>query len=29
LSHALVTPPELVPDTVKRELQPIIGKYMR
>jgi 5'-methylthioadenosine phosphorylase len=29
LSHALVTPPELVPDAVKRELAPIIGKYMR
>jgi 5'-methylthioadenosine phosphorylase len=29
LSRALVTPPELVPDAVKRELQPIIGKYMR
>jgi 5'-methylthioadenosine phosphorylase len=29
LSHALVTPAELVPDAVKRELQPIIGKYMR
>jgi 5'-methylthioadenosine phosphorylase len=29
LRHALVTPAELVPDAVKRELQPIIGKYMR
>jgi 5'-methylthioadenosine phosphorylase len=29
LLHALVTPGELVPDDVKRELQPIIGKYMR
>jgi 5'-methylthioadenosine phosphorylase len=29
LSHALVTPAELVPDSVKRELAPIIGKYMR
>jgi 5'-methylthioadenosine phosphorylase len=29
LRHALVTPEELVPDAVKRELAPIIGKYMR
>ena len=29
LRHALVTPAELVPDDVKRELQPIIGRYMR
>ena len=29
LKHALVTPEGLVPDDVKRELQPIIGKYMR
>jgi 5'-methylthioadenosine phosphorylase len=29
LSHALVTPAELVPDDVKLGLQPIIGKYMR
>ena len=29
LKHALVTPEALVPDDVKRELQPIIGKYMR
>ena len=29
LSHALVTPSELVPDALKRELFPIIGKYMR
>ena len=29
LSRALVTPAELVPDDVKSELQPIIGKYMR
>jgi 5'-methylthioadenosine phosphorylase len=29
LKHALVTPPELVPASVKRELQPIIGRYMK
>ena len=29
LKQALVTPPELVPAVVKRELQPIIGKYMK
>jgi 5'-methylthioadenosine phosphorylase len=29
LQHALVTAPELVPDQVKRDLAPIIGKYMR
>ena len=29
LLHSLVTPAELVPDAVKRELQPLIGKYMR
>jgi 5'-methylthioadenosine phosphorylase len=29
LSRALVTPSELVPDALKRELFPIIGKYMR
>jgi hypothetical protein len=29
LRHALVTSPDLVPDEVKRELAPIIGKYMR
>lgn len=28
LSDALVTPPALVPEELKRELQPIIGKYM-
>jgi 5'-methylthioadenosine phosphorylase len=28
LQHALVTAPELVPDEVKRDLAPIIGKYM-
>jgi len=29
LSHALVTPAELVPEHVKRELAPIVGKYMK
>jgi 5'-methylthioadenosine phosphorylase len=29
LRHALVTAPELVPDPVKRELAPIIGKYIK
>jgi 5'-methylthioadenosine phosphorylase len=29
LKFALVTPPELVPESVKRELQPIIGRYMK
>jgi 5'-methylthioadenosine phosphorylase len=29
LSHALVTASELVPASVKADLQPIIGKYMR
>jgi 5'-methylthioadenosine phosphorylase len=29
LKQALVTAPELVPAVVKRELQPIIGKYMK
>jgi len=29
LSHALVTAPELVPPQVKRELAPIIGKYIK
>jgi 5'-methylthioadenosine phosphorylase len=29
LKHALVTAPELVPDQVKRELAPIVGKYMK
>ena len=28
LRHALFTAPELVPEETKRELQPIIGKYM-
>jgi len=29
LEHALVTPARLVPDRVKRELAPIIGKYIQ
>jgi 5'-methylthioadenosine phosphorylase len=29
LRHAFVTAPELVPDNVKRELEPIVGRYMR
>jgi len=29
LKHALVTAPELVPAETKRELQPIIGKYIK
>jgi 5'-methylthioadenosine phosphorylase len=29
LKYALVTPPSLVPDKLKRELAPIIGKYIR
>ena len=29
LRHALVTPPELVPDGVRRELAPIVGRYMK
>src|SRR5262245_61949071 len=29
LKHALVTPPELVPDSVKRDLAPILSKYMK
>jgi len=29
LGHALVTASELVPESVKRELQPIIGRYMK
>jgi 5'-methylthioadenosine phosphorylase len=28
LSNALVTSPELVPEQVKRELAPIVGRYM-
>jgi len=29
LKYALVTAPELVPDTLKRDLEPIVGRYMR
>jgi 5'-methylthioadenosine phosphorylase len=29
LRNSLVTPPELVPETLKRELRPLIGKYMK
>jgi 5'-methylthioadenosine phosphorylase len=29
LRYALITPPELVPEAVKRELEPIVGRYMR
>jgi 5'-methylthioadenosine phosphorylase len=29
LKHALITAPELVPDAVKRELEPIVGRYMK
>ena len=29
LQHAIITRPEAVPDRVKRELAPIIGRYMR
>jgi 5'-methylthioadenosine phosphorylase len=29
LKYALITPPELVPEAVRRELEPIIGRYMR
>ena len=29
LKYALVTPPALVPELVKRELAPIVGRYMR
>ncbi len=29
LKHALFTAPELVPEATRRELQPIIGKYVR
>jgi 5'-methylthioadenosine phosphorylase len=29
LEHALVTAPELVPASVKQDLQPIVGKYMK
>jgi len=29
LKYALITPPELVPEAVKRDLEPIVGRYMR
>ncbi len=29
LKYALVTAPELVPEAVKRELEPIVGRYLR
>ena len=29
LKYALITAPELVPDAVKRELEPIVGRYMK
>jgi 5'-methylthioadenosine phosphorylase len=29
LKYALVTPPELVPDEVKRDLEPVIGRYVK
>ena len=29
LRHALLTPPELVPEAVRRELEPIVGRYMK
>jgi 5'-methylthioadenosine phosphorylase len=29
LKHALVTAPELVPEALKRELAPIVGRYMK
>ena len=29
LKFALITAPELVPDAVKRELEPIVGRYMK
>jgi 5'-methylthioadenosine phosphorylase len=29
LRHALLTPAELVPESVKRELEPIVGRYLR
>ena len=29
LQYALVTPKELVPETIKRELAPIVGRYMK
>jgi 5'-methylthioadenosine phosphorylase len=29
LQHAIITRPDAVPDRVKQDLAPIIGKYMR
>jgi 5'-methylthioadenosine phosphorylase len=29
LRYALITPPDLVPEAVKRELEPIVGRYMK
>jgi 5'-methylthioadenosine phosphorylase len=29
LKYALITPAELVPESVKRELEPIVGRYMK
>ena len=29
LKYALITPPELVPEAVKRELEPIVGRYLK
>jgi len=29
LAHAIITRPEYVPETVKRDLAPIVGKYLR
>jgi 5'-methylthioadenosine phosphorylase len=29
LRHALITPAELAPEAVKRELEPIVGRYLR
>jgi 5'-methylthioadenosine phosphorylase len=29
LKHAIITRPEAVPDSVKKELAPIVGKYVR
>jgi 5'-methylthioadenosine phosphorylase len=29
LRYALITPPDLVPDAVKRDLEPILGRFMK
>ena len=29
LAHAILTRPEAVPESVKRDLQPLIGKYLQ